>query len=415
MSGEVSSPAVSGRFAELAAVFAAAPHRMLFFAGSVAVLLSMGWWATVLVRLAGGNVVPMTAPPGWMHAALTQFGMLPPFIFGFLLTVFPRWLGQQALPRRRYMPVFGGVLGGYLLAHIGMLAWPALMPAGFVLMLMGWGLGLYHLAGVLRRQGGNDGHAFSCFAALSLGGISLALFCGFLCGLVPADLAWMGLRAATFLFLLPLYFTVCHRMIPFFSGAVVGVGYRSYRPGWSLPAAWLLLIAHIVLEVRGLTMWLWLPDTALALLFALHALRWQPWRCVRPGLLLALHLAFAWLPLAFVLFAIQSASLALYGQEGWGRGPLHALTIGFFGSMLVAMVTRVTQGHSGLPLQMSGVAWFAFGALQLVAVVRVVGEQLPQAPLWMSLSAVGWLLAFLPWVLRHVMIYWRPRADGKPG
>lgn len=415
MNRQASSPAGRGGFAEFAAAFAAAPHRMLFFAGSVAVLLSMGWWATVLLRQASGAAVPLPAPPGWIHAALTQFGMLPPFIFGFLLTVFPRWLGQQALPRRHYVPVFGGILGGYLLAHAGLLTWPALLPAGFVVMLAGWGLGLYHLAGVLRRHGGRDAHALSCFAALGLGGVSLALFCGFLCGRVPAVAAWQGLRVATFLFLLPLYFTVCHRMVPFFSGAVVGAGYRSYRPGWSLPAVWLLLVTHAVLDLGGLRAWLWGPDMALALLFALHALRWQPWRCVRPGLLLALHLAFAWLPLAFVLFALQSASLAIYGQESWGRGPLHALTIGFFGSMLVAMVTRVTQGHSGRPLQMSGVAWFAFGVLQIVAAVRVVGEQLPQAALWVSLSSLGWLLAFLPWVLRHGAIYWRPRSDGRPG
>ncbi|MCQ4166622.1 NnrS family protein [Tahibacter harae] len=415
MTGKVSAQAGRGSFTEFAAVFAAAPHRMLFFAGSVAVLLSMGWWAAVLVRLASGAALPLTAPPGWVHAALTQFGMLPPFIFGFLLTVFPRWLGQEALARRCYVPVFGGILGGYLLAHAGLLIWPALLPAGFILMLAGWALGLYHLAGVLRRQGSSDAHALSCFAALGVGGVSLALFSGFLCGLVPPAAAWLGLRAATFLFLLPLYFTVCHRMVPFFSGAIVGAGYRSYRPAWSLPVVWLLLVVHVVLDVCGLMAWLWLPDMALALLFALHALRWQPWRCVRPGLLLVLHLAFVWLPAAFVLYAVQSASLALYGQESWGRGPLHALTVGFFGSMLVAMVTRVTQGHSGRPLQMSGVAWFAFGALQVVAVVRVVGEQLPQAPLWLSLSSLGWLLAFLPWVLRHAAIYWRPRADGRPG
>jgi uncharacterized protein involved in response to NO len=33
----------------------------------------------------------------------------------------------------------------------------------------------------------------------------------------------------------------------------------------------------------------------------------------------------------------------------------------------------------------------------------------------MALAAVGWLLAFLPWVLRSLGIYLSPRADGKPG
>ena len=29
--------------------------------------------------------------------------------------------------------------------------------------------------------------------------------------------------------------------------------------------------------------------------------------------------------------------------------------------------------------------------------------------------AAGWLLAFLPWVLRSLSIYLHPRADGRPG
>ena len=29
--------------------------------------------------------------------------------------------------------------------------------------------------------------------------------------------------------------------------------------------------------------------------------------------------------------------------------------------------------------------------------------------------AAGWLVAFLPWALRSLSIYLRPRADGRPG
>ena len=62
-------------------------------------------------------------------------------------------------------------------------------------------------------------------------------------------------------------------------------------------------------------------------------------------------------------------------------------------STLVAMVTRVTQGHSGRPLQMYGIAWFAFAAIQVVATLRVLAEVLPDPGLWQALAAVGWLLA----------------------
>jgi uncharacterized protein involved in response to NO len=98
-----------------------------------------------------------------------------------------------------------------------------------------------------------------------------------------------------------------------------------------------------------------------------------------------------------------------------GRAPAHALFIGFFGSVLIAMVTRVTQGHSGRPMVMPGVAWYAFWAIQAVAVVRVFAEVMPGGSAWQAAAAVGWLLAFVPWVARIGRIYLAPRADGKAG
>ena len=89
--------------------------------------------------------------------------------------------------------------------------------------------------------------------------------------------------------------------------------------------------------------------------------------------------------------------------------------VGFFGSVLVAMVTRVTQGHSGRKLEMPKAAWFAFAAIQLVALARIFAEVLPDGMAWQALAALGWLVAFSPWVVRIGRIYLSPRADGKPG
>jgi uncharacterized protein involved in response to NO len=98
-----------------------------------------------------------------------------------------------------------------------------------------------------------------------------------------------------------------------------------------------------------------------------------------------------------------------------GLAPLHVLTIGYFGSMLVAMVTRVTQGHSGRPLQMGAVPWACFVLLQGVLLLRVWAELAHDSYLWMVVAACGWLVAFLPWVIRSAWIYLTPRVDGKPG
>ena len=143
--------------------------------------------------------------------------------------------------------------------------------------------------------------------------------------------------------------------------------------------------------------------------------RWWPRRTQMPALLRVLFVGFAWLPIAFALYAAQSVQFAATSEFVLGRAPAHALFIGFFGSLLVAMVTRVTQGHSGRPLVFGGVATFAFVAIQCTCVVRIVAELVPDQMAWQAVAAIGWLLAFLPWVLRSGWIYLTPRADGKPG
>ncbi|MGH8157643.1 MAG: NnrS family protein [Rhodanobacter sp.] len=402
-------------FAELPALLASAPHRVLFLAGSVAVLLSMAWWAVELtwMRFGLAGWPQPTIPPGWAHAMLIQYGLFPLFMFGFLLTVFPRWMNQPALPRARYVPVAGCVFGGYVLANVGLLDLPYLLRLGFMLMLLGYLLGVWTLATVLRAASDRIDHAKSCLLALLLGTLGLLAFLVYLFG-GPADCAMLAIKLGTFGLLLPIFFTVTHRMLPFFSGNVAK-GYQVVRPRWSLPLVWVLLLAHGLLDWRGALGWLWLVDIPLALVFGWHALAWQPWKAMRPGLLAVLHLAFAWLPLAFVLFAVQDVVYASSGHLVLGRAPLHALGIGYFGSMLVAMVTRVTQGHSGRLLQMGGIPWLCFGLLQVVVLLRIRAELGGDVYLWLVIAAYGWLLAFLPWVLRSAWIYLTPRVDGKPG
>jgi uncharacterized protein involved in response to NO len=242
--------------------------------------------------------------------------------------------------------------------------------------------------------------------------VGLVTFMGWLHTDEPR-LAFAAIKLGMLGFALPVYFTVCHRMLPFFASCVVP-GYQAYRPMAVLAMFWALVLTHLALELAHAYAWLWLADVPMMLLTGYLLWRWWP-RGPAPGLLLVLFIGFAWLPLAFGLFAGQSLWLLATDQFALGRAPVHALGIGFFGSLLVAMVTRVTQGHSGRPLAMTLPAWFAFVLIQLVAVTRVVAEFSADIWAWQAIAAAGWLLAFLPWVLRSSWIYLTPRHDGKPG
>ena len=393
---------------------ALAPHRLLFFIGALNVLAAMLWWAMWLID-ARWHLLGLPAPPvfaGWAHAFVMQYQVLPSFMFGFLLTVFPRWMGMKELSLRHYLPVGLGLLSGQLLMLIGLFGVPHLVHLGVINTLIGWLAGLFILLRLLWQDGGRNLHALSCALALAFGLFGIVLFALYL-HTDNARLLFASIKIGSFGMLLPIYFTVAHRMFPFFAGIVVP-GYQAWRANAALLMFWLFALLHLGLELAHAYAWLWLADLPLLVLSGYWLFRNAP-RAAAPPLLRVLFIGYAWLPIAMCLYASQSLWLLFNGNFVLGRGPAHALFIGFFGSLLVAMVTRVTQGHSGRPLQLGGVAAFAFVALQLIALTRVLAELLPDAPMWQAFAAVGWIIAFAPWVIRSAWIYLTPRADAKSG
>jgi len=395
-------------------LLARAPHRLMFFIGASNLLLAMAWWAAWLTSTRWHwFAVPQPTPyAGWLHAFVMQYQVLPSFFFGFLLTTFPRWMGLPEVPRWRYLPVGIGMFGGQVAVLLGALGVASAITVGAALTTAGWCAGLSTLGPLLVREKGRTWHARSCFAALCLGLAGLVAWIAFLFGASPLY-AFASIKIGTFGLLLPVFVTVAHRMFPFFAGNAVS-GYRPWRPLWVLGFFWSLALGHLALELAHGYRWLWGPDLGLVALASTLLWRWWP-RGSRNGLLVTLFIGLAWLPVAFGLYALQSIAYRETGIFFLGRAPAHALFIGFFGSVLVAMVTRVTQGHSGRPLQMPGTAWFAFITLQLVAILRIAAELVPDPMTWMAIAAAGWLVAFAPWVLRIGRIYLSPRADGKPG
>ncbi len=393
----------------------AAPHRMMFFVGATNVLLAMLWWSAWLVSSRWPQLFIMEYPPvfaGWGHAFVMLYQVLPSFFFGFLLTTFPKWTKQPEVARRKFVPVGVALLAGQIATLVGLLGFHAAVVAGVTLTLLGWTVGLAILASMLWREDETTWHARSCVAALVLGYTGIIAFGSFLLGASPTW-APVSIKIGTFGMALMVFFTVAHRMFPFFASNTV-TGYQPWRPMWLLFAVWLGVILHLVLSLAQMFAWLWIPDSALFVLTSLAWWRWWP-RGTMPGLLSVLFLGLAWLPIAMGLYTVDDIAHAATGTFVLGRAPAHALFVGFFGSVLVAMVTRVTQGHSGRPLVMPRVAWFAFVAIQLVAIVRVVGDVTRDPSAWFAIASVGWLVALGPWVVRIGRIYLTPRADRKPG
>ncbi|MFH2134134.1 MAG: NnrS family protein [Pseudomonadota bacterium] len=399
--------------------FIAAPHRVMFFGGAVQTLLAMSWW---LFELGTRYLLPQYSVswplfPTAAHIWLLLFGMLPFFFFGFLMTTFPRWMAGNEIPVQRYVPAFVFMFAGVSLFYAGLFFVPALLILASASMLVGWGGGLYALWRVLRdTRPGDKRHTSVLLAAFSIGWLALAVF---LYWQVTGrhEALQLALRAGLWGFVLPVFATVAHRMIPFFTSSALQQKEvpRPFWPWWTMLAASLV---HGLLEFFSLPAWLWLADLPLA--FAALTLSWL-WgfrRSFSNPLLAVLHIGFSWIGIAMLLYAVQSLWLLAHDGTGFilGLAPLHALTIGCYATLMIGMGTRVTLGHSGLPFAIDTPVQLMFAGIQLTALLRIVADLLQAQSGWLYLAAtVLWLACFGPWVWRYLPAYWRPRADGQPG
>ena len=398
-----------------APAFFHAPHRVMFLAGATQGLLAMLWWAFDLAarygQLFASPAWPL--PPSWIHAALMSFGFFPFFIFGFVMTAGPRWQAAAPVGEAAYLAAFALMSVGWLGFHAAL--WlPALLPPALGLAVAGWCAGLPALWRVMRTPSNEQTHIVAVVGGLTFGALLLAAFLGYAAG-GPAWLAQLAVKGGVWFFLLPVFTALCHRMVPFFSSAVIPK-YRVVRPLWVLHLLLACYAGHGILEVAGLPQWTWLADLPAALAAGWLSFAWQLRRCLAVRLLAVLHIAFAWLGASLALHAASSL-LQLIGAGSLGLAPLHALTLGFFASAVIGMVTRVTLGHSGRPLNADTAVWVIFWAMQGVAVLRVLAEfvHLAGAANLFLLAALGWLAAFGAWYARFAPIYLKPRPDGRPG
>jgi uncharacterized protein involved in response to NO len=400
-------------------VVTAAPHRLAFLCGIASLLASSAWWGLhLLARYTGFPLfaLELTTAPIWAHSFLMLFTVFPTFFVGFLFTTYPRWMNGPPVPRR-------ACVGVPLLLTAATMLWLVGIHAGTVLLVAAAGIAtvalvtaLVALLRVLLDAEHVVSHAIVTSAAFAVGTVCTA---GFAYGIWAGDdfALHFAVRAALWGFLLPVFFAVCHRMIPFFSQGVV-VGYVPWRPTWILAAVVGLAWLRLLLGTAGVLGALVVVDAVLFVLTACCAVRWTSLGARGNRLLWTLYAGYAWLPVAMLLQAVRDGSFALSGDWALGRAPIHALGMGYFGGLLIAMVTRVTMGHSGRMLFMDRIAFACFVAVQVAAFARVSSEiaAAPAVVQWLLLGSMGaWLAAFAVWGGRNAAIYLAPRIDGRPG
>jgi uncharacterized protein involved in response to NO len=145
---------------------------------------------------------------------------------------------------------------------------------------------------------------------------------------------------------------------------------------------------------------------------AIRLAGWQSWHTRRDPLLWSLHAGSAWIVVGMLLVGASDLGAPIPVASG-----LHALTAGAIGGTILAVMTRVSLGHTGRPLQLPGGVVWCYALVHAGALARVVapffGAEVQRVML--AVSAVAWASAFALFAIRYGAILTRPRPDGVPG
>lgn len=377
-------------------------YRPFFTSAALWALVALALW---LCALSGALTLPTEFGPLAWHRHEMLFGFVGAVIAGFLLTAIPNWTGR--------LPIAGGPLaslfGLWLAARAAVLFSAQVGPLVAALLDVGFYVILAALAAreVLAAKNRN----FPVVILVLLFAIANALDHAAAAGMIGDE--GVGARAAIAIVIVMISL-IGGRVVPSFTrnwlvkqGAQRGLPTQTGRFD-------MIAIAATALAMAG---WLIAPfNTSVGYLMVLAAAlqafrltRWSGVRAWRDPLVLVLHVGYAWVPVGLCLLG-----LSIVGTAVPRSGAIHALTAGAMATMILAVMTRATLGHTGRELKAGAATTLIYVLVTIGALGRVAAPLLPMDYiLAIRLSGIAWGGAFLLFLLVYGPKLIGPRPDGR--
>lgn len=339
------------------------------------------------------------------HGHEMIFGYTIAVIAGFLLTAVGNWTGQTMPKHRmlaalvvlwclgRILPFFLDFLPTWLIAGVDIVFLPC----------VGLAIGIP----IAKTKNRRNLFFIPVFALLSIANLLMHLE-------VQAGLNGVGKigerMALGIVFLI--VGVIGGRVIPFFTQAGLKGFKASMTDGvndLSIAAVAAFAILYGLLGEQSPVV-----GVAAFLTAGIHCVKYKGWyshQIWSVPLVWVLHLSYGWFIVGLVLFGMESF-IPLLGKPG-----MHALTVGLIGGITLGMMSRVSLGHTGRPLQIVPAIKIAFVLMNMAALTRVFLPLISPDLYQMAVSISGgfWCVAFLLFLLVYAPILIYPRLDGRPG
>lgn len=381
--------------------------RVFFFAAGLFAVVGVGIW---LLMYTGQIDLDLTDAPARWHAHEMIFGFTMAAVAGFFLTVVPNWTRAKAQKGQILMGLSGlWLLGRIVVWNQGSLPYGVVM-AGDMLFLLAFSAVVARplLDPQHRRQFVFVPILLCLIAANTLMHLDAL-------GFAALGIDWgqrglmLGVNATVVLVAL-----MGGRVTPSFTSSFLGHADPTLkvaqRPGLDravLAATWGVLAIDLAWPER------WLGGSIALIASALHLIRLGGWQSVRTlgnPILWVLHLGYLWLVIGLALKGLADFDIVEQSDA------LHALTIGAIGTMIMAMMTRASLGHTGHSVVARPLIVVAYILLSIATLARLAVMAWPEAMVELVVvSGAAWTLSFAAFFVIYAPILMRPRIDGRPG
>ena len=374
--------------------------RPFFMSARLWATLAVPFW---LLSFAGVLVLPEGFDGLLWHQHEMLFGFAGAAIAGFILTAISNWTGRLPVSGWRLAVLvamwIAGRVGFLTIAWIGPLA-AAVLDLSFLTML----------ALMIAREliSGNNWRNLPVLILISFFTLGNWLVHFEISGLV--ETADMGIRLSTFILAI-LVAVIGGRVVPSFtrnwlvkSGSDVLPEPMGRFDGVALAALIVFVIAQVLMPDIQVTSWLALIAGGL---HGVRLLRWKGWAIFAEPLMWVLHLGYAWLVVALLLIGASGLT-----DNVPDSAAIHALTAGGFGTMIVAVMTRASLGHTGRELVSTPATTVVFILITIAALTRVGApflNDLNLTAIW--ISGIAWTFGYGLFSVLYFPVFTQPRVQ----
>ena len=374
--------------------------RPFFIAAGIWATLAVPFW---LLNYFGIMIVIDNFNILLWHQHEILYGFVAAAIAGFILTAIPNWTGRLPIKNKPLaILVFLWILGrvGFLTTAIFGTITTSLMDLPFLIVLV-----LVIIREIVSGKNWRNLPVIILISFFTLGNILVHLQIQEI-----IDSAELGIRLSTFT-LSVLLALIGGRIVPSFTRNWLTKIKAERFPSpagifdkISLISLVVFVFAQIVIPYHELTSLLALLA---GLLHGIRLIRWKVWMTFSESLIWILHVGYMWLSVALVLIGFAGLTNFVPYASSY-----HALTIGAFSTMILAVMTRASLGHTGRRLKATLGTTFIYVFITIASVLRVCEPFLNEyGNLLLSFSGIFWTLSFSLFLFIYLPILSQPRKS----